>query len=133
MPDFERDEFDSDEIESIRDDVNRRFLRRGLLAGHGIIWLFVGTLILLLGHLRGQVIIAMIAGWFGLLCLHGLAVYVWEARDRAVKQAVQQRRGAREKVKRDDSSIYRLADDGELIEVKDQDATGSKRKRGNRV
>jgi hypothetical protein len=105
---------DDGELNEIKREIDQRMWRRGLLGGHLVLWL-VGSAIV---GIRGPWLVELVApAWFGLVMLHGLLVLLWENRDKAIKAEVERREALRgsEKLKRD--RLYRLADDGELIEV----------------
>ena len=109
---------DDSELNEIRQQVDQKLWRRGLLGGHLVLWL-VGCGIV--GALEGGAVQIVAPAWFGLVILHGLLVMLLENRDRDIKAEVARRAQERggEKLKRD--RLYRLADDGELIEVEDNE------------
>lgn len=105
---------DDSELNEIKREIDQQLWRRGLLGGHLVLWL-VGSAIV---GIKGGGLIELVApAWFGLVMLHGLLVLLWENRDKAIKAEVERREALRgsDKLKRD--RLYRLADDGELIEV----------------
>jgi len=108
--------YDDEELKDIKRQVDRRLLRWGSVGVNFVAWL-VGCGILAIVDAAAIEIIA--TAWFGLLILHGMLVWMWEKRDRDIAAEVarcEQLRGS-EKLKRD--RLYRLADDGELVEVED--------------
>lgn len=111
---------DDSELNEIKREIDQQLWRRGLLGGHLVLWL-VGCAIV---GIKGPWLVEFVApAWFGLVLLHGLLVWMWESRDKAIKAEVERREALRgsDKLKRD--RLYRLADDGELIEVEeDEDA-----------
>lgn len=119
MPDIDHDEY-----QSIRRDIERRLLRWGLLGAHGILWgVGSGIGVLLSGGMvavfDNSPILYISILWFGLVCLHGLVVALLEVRDFAVRREIKQRQNTPAKLKRD--RLYRLSDDGELVEAEEPD------------
>ena len=109
---------DDSELNEIKRQVDRKLWRRGLLGGHLILWL-IGCAIV---GIKGGGLIEIVApAWFGLVLLHGLLVLLWENRDRAIEAELERRAQGwgGDKLKRD--RLYRLSDDGELIEVDEMD------------
>ena len=111
---------DDSELNEIKREVDAKLWRRGLLGGHLILWL-IGCGVV--GVVDGAAVALVAPAWFGLVLLHGLLVILWENRDREIKAELARREEARygEKLKRD--RLYRLSDDGELIEVEDDEQT----------
>lgn len=121
MSQFNEDDLQIDE-EAIRRRVNRRILRWGLLGLHFIIWMVgAGLLDMSLGKPTSEVLILI---WFGLVGLHAGLVALSGMRDRMVQREIRRERQNaseeryQEKLKRD--RLYRLSDDGELVEVEDE-------------
>ena len=108
--------YDDEELKEFKRQVDRRLLRWGSVGVNFVAWL-VGCGILAIVDAAAIEIIA--TAWFGLLILHGMLVWMWEKRDRDIAAEVARREQLRgsEKLKHD--RLYRLADDGELVEVED--------------
>ncbi len=106
------------ELNEIKQKIDQKFQRRVLLGAHAILW-FVGLGILSI--LDVGIIDIVAVTWLGLVLFHGLMVLMWEKRDRDVEAEVQRRAAERgsQKLKRD--RLYRLSDDGELVEAEDED------------
>lgn len=117
-------DIDLNEYQSIRRDIERRLLRWGLLGAHAILWgVGSGIGVLLSGGMEAvfnnSPILYISILWFGLVCLHGLVVALLEVRDFAVRREIKQRQNSPTKLKRD--RLYRLSDDGELVEAEESD------------
>ncbi len=115
--------YDEDsELNDIKKQIDQKLWRRGLLGAHAIAWLvgcaFIGI------FYKGAVEFVAPA-WMGLVLLHGLLVLLWEKRERDIEAEVERRMMERgnQKLKRD--RLYRLSDDGELMEVEDEDGITS--------
>ena len=110
--------YDNEELNEIKRQVDRRLWRRGLFGAHAIVWV-VGIGIVAIVDAAAVDIVAV--AWLGLVLLHGLLVLLWEKRDRDIEAEVVRRAEGRgsEKLKRD--RLYRLSDDGELVEVEDDE------------
>ncbi|MBI1281656.1 MAG: hypothetical protein GC179_26255 [Anaerolineaceae bacterium] len=115
--------YEDDELKEIKRQVDAKLWRRGLLGLNFIAWL-IGTGILAVVDAAAVEIVAVT--WFGLVLFHGMMVILWERRDHEIAVEVERRAQARgsEKLKRD--RLYRLSDDGELVEVEDEDDTPAK-------
>jgi hypothetical protein len=114
MPDIDHEEY-----EAIRREVSRRLLRWGVLGAHAILWgVGSGIGVLLSGGMEAvfdnSPILYISILWLGLVCLHALLVILLEVRDFIVRREIKQRHEAPIKLKRD--RLYRLTDDGELVE-----------------
>ena len=109
--------YEDEELKEIKRQVDQKLWRRGLLGAHLILWL-IGCGIV--GFEYGRLVGIVAPAWFGLVLLHGLLVVLWERRERDIQAEVERRAQVRgsEKLKRD--RLYRLSDDGELIEVEDE-------------
>lgn len=109
---------DDEELKDIKRQVDKRLWRWGLVGANFIAWI-VGSAIV--AAVDGEVVAIVAPAWFGLFVLHGLLVFLWEKRDRDIQAEVERRAqmGGSGKLKRD--RMYRLSDDGELIEVEDND------------
>lgn len=111
--------YDEDsELNEIKKKIDQKLRRRVLLGAHAIVW-FVSLGILSI--LDVGIIDIVAVAWLGLVLFHGLMVLMWEKRDRDIEAEVQRRETERgsQKLKRD--GLYRLSDDGELMEVEDED------------
>ena len=110
--------YEDEELKEIKRQVDQKLWRRGLLGAHLILWL-IGCGIV--GFEYGRIVGIVAPAWFGLVILHGLLVFLWEKREGDIEAEVERRMQARggEKLKRD--RLYRLSDDGELVEVEDDD------------
>ncbi len=109
--------YEDEELKEIKRQVDQKLWRRGLLGAHLILWL-IGCGVVAVTDVAAVELVAPV--WFGLVLLHGLLVVLWERRDHEIKMEVERRAQVRgsEKLKRD--HLYRLSDDGELIEVEDE-------------
>ncbi len=110
--------YEDEELKEIKRQVDQKLWRRGLLGAHLILWLIGSGII---GFEYGRLVGIVAPAWFGLVLLHALLVGLWERRERDIQAEVERRVQARggEKLKRD--RLYRLSDDGELIEVEDDE------------
>ncbi|MEZ4669337.1 MAG: hypothetical protein R3E39_15640 [Anaerolineae bacterium] len=104
------------ELRQIRREVDRRLLWRGLLLIHTVLWIFGGTLSILLSTRVG---VPFTISWFAVLVMHWLVAGLMAKRERDFQREVERRRAlqADNKLKRD--RLYRLSEDGELEEVGD--------------
>ncbi len=109
---------EDEELKEIKRQVDAKLWRRGLLGLNFIAWL-IGCGILAMVDVAAVEIVAV--SWFGLVLFHGLMVFLWEKRDQDIEAEVERRMQARgsQKLKRD--RLYRLSDDGELVEIEDED------------
>ena len=105
------------ELDEIKRQVDRRLWRWGLVGVNFIAWI-VGSAIV--AALDGEAVAIVAPAWFGLVVLHGLLVFMLEKRDRDIEAELKRREQLRgnDKLKRD--RLYRLSDDGELVEVEDE-------------
>lgn len=111
--------YDEDsELNDIKKQIDRKLWRRGMLGAHAIAWM-VGCGVIAILDIAAVEIVSV--AWFGLVLFHGLMVLMWEKRDRDIEAEVQRRSAERsnQKLKRD--RLYRLSDDGELVEAEDED------------
>ena len=108
--------YQDDELKAIKQQVDRNIWRIGLLGAHFIAWVVGSALV---GVLFEGAVAIVAPAWFGLILLHGLLVFLAGKRDRDIEAELERRRTVRgeEKLKRD--RLYRLSDDGELVEVED--------------
>lgn len=109
---------DDDELKEIKQQVDKRLWRLGLLGAHFVAWV-AGSAVLAatLGE-EGALIVPI---WFGVVVLHGLYYFLTEKREHDIQAEVERREQLRgnDKLKRD--RLYRLSDDGELVEVEDDE------------
>ncbi|MEP6987120.1 MAG: hypothetical protein ABI970_16055 [Chloroflexota bacterium] len=110
--------YDDEELKEIKRDVDRKLWRWGLLGVNFVAWLVGSAIVAALDPAAVEIVAP---AWFGLIILHGLLVFLWIKRDHDIEAEVERRAQVRgsEKLKRD--RLYRLADDGELVEVEDTD------------
>jgi len=118
--------YDDEELKEIKRQVDAKLWRRGLLGLNFIAWL-IGCGILAMLDAAAVEIVSVT--WFGLVLFHGLMVFLWEKREHDIQAEVERRAQVRgsEKLKRD--RLYRLSDDGELVEVEDEDETAAELRR----
>lgn len=122
MSDFSDDEVQIDE-EAIRRQVNRRIFRWGTLAVHGIAWVVGSGLIGVALDKPASTVAIML--WLGLLATHGALLGLLQMREGMLQGAIKHERQRaseqryEEKLKRD--RLYRLSDDGELVEVGEEE------------
>src|ERR1051325_1254258 len=109
---------DDSELEDIKRQVDKRLWRIGLLGAHFVAWV-AGSAVL--AAVLGEEGALIIPAWFGLVVLHGLWYFLMEKRERDIQVELERREQLRgnDKLKRD--RLYRLSDDGELVEVEDSD------------
>ena len=110
--------YDDEELKEVKQQVDKRLWRYGLLGANFIAWI-VGSAIVAAVDPAAVEIVA--PAWFGLVVLHGLLVFLWEKRDRDIKAELARRAEERGKEKLKHDRLYRLSDDGELVEVEDTD------------
>lgn len=110
--------YDDEELKEIKRDVDRKLWRWGLLGVHFVAWIVGSGIVAALDPAAVEIVAP---AWFGLFVLHGLLVFLWIKRDHDIQVEVERRAQERgsEKLKRD--RLYRLSDDGELVEVEDVD------------
>ena len=106
------------ELADVKRQVDKRLWRMGLLGAHFVAWV-VGSGVVAAAF--GEAAALIVPAWFGLVVLHGLIYFLMEKRDRDIQTELERRAKLREndKLKRD--RLYRLSDDGELVEVEDSD------------
>jgi len=109
---------DDEELKEIKQQVDRKLWRWAGLGANFVAWI-VGCGILALVDSALVEFVAVV--WFGVLMFHGILVFLWEKRDRDIQAELERRAQVRgsEKLKRD--RLYRLSDDGELVEVEDDE------------
>ena len=109
---------DESELKEIKRQVDRRLWRWGLLGANVIAWVVISGIVAIVDEAAVPIVAS---AWFGLVMLHGLLIVLWEKRDRDIAAEVARRAQERgsEKLKRD--RLYRLSDDGELVEVEDME------------
>lgn len=110
--------YDDAELKEIKREVDRRLWRWGLLGVNFVAWLVGSAIVAALDPVAVEIVAP---AWFGLIILHGLLVFLWIKRDHDIQAELERRQQLRgsEKLKRD--RLYRLSDDGELVEVEDED------------
>jgi uncharacterized membrane protein YfcA len=110
--------YDDDELKEVKQQVDKRLWRLGLLGAHFVAWV-AGSAVLAaaLGE-EGALIVPI---WFGVVVLHGLYYFLSEKREHDIQAELERREQLRgnDKLKRD--RLYRLSDDGELVEVEDDE------------
>lgn len=106
--------------DEIRQQVERRYRRRSLFIYHVIIAVASMTVMWLMGSPFSMLPEAITTFWIGLLIIHGVRVFMHEARDRAVESTWRRYYGdlpyADEKPKR----TLRLTDDAELEVIEEE-------------
>ncbi len=110
--------YEDEELKEIKRQVDAKLWRRGLLGAHVIVWLIGCGIVAVI---EGPLIELVAPAWFGLVLLHGLLVILWERREHDINAEIERRAQVRggEKLKRD--RLYRLSDDGELVEVEENE------------
>jgi hypothetical protein len=109
--------YDDEELKEIKQQVDKRLWRWGFVGVNFIAWI-VGCAIV--AALEPAAVEIVAPAWFGLVVLHGLLVFIREKRDHDIATELARRAEQRgDKLKRD--RLYRLSDDGELVEVEDTD------------
>src|SRR4051812_23818821 len=108
--------YDDEELKEIKQQVDKRLWRIGLLGANFIAWIVGSAIVAAIDPAAVEIVAP---AWFGFVVLHGLLVFLWEKRDRDIEAELERRAQVRgsEKLKRD--RLYRLSDDGELVEVED--------------
>lgn len=110
--------YDDDELKEIKQQVDKRLWRIGLLGANFIAWIVGSAIVAAIDPAAVEIVAP---AWFGLFVLHGLLVFLWDKRDHDIEAELARRAEERgkEKLKRD--RLYRLSDDGELVEVEDDE------------
>jgi hypothetical protein len=111
--------YDNDaELKEIKQQVDRRLWGLGLLGAHFVAWVVgSGILAAALGE-AGELIVP---AWFGLVVLHGIFYFLLQKRERDIQAELARREEARYEGKLKRDRLYRLSDDGELVEVEEEE------------
>jgi hypothetical protein len=115
--------------DEIRQQIERRYRRRSFFIYHVIIAIASLSAIAVMSKGDNTFEEVMAALWFGLLVLHGVKVFMDEARDRAIERTWRRYYGDLPYVDEKPKRTLRLMDDAEL-EVVEEDLPERKYMRG---
>ena len=110
---------DESELKAIKQQVDRRLWGIGLLGAHFVAWV-AGSAIVAAVAPEAVDIVAPV--WFGLVVLHGLLYFLLQKREHDIQAELRRREEMRYEGKLKRDRLYRLSDDGELVEVDDTEA-----------
>jgi hypothetical protein len=125
---------DSSNYDQIRQQIQKRYDKRAEFVSHTIAFIIVNALLWAAwlitdssARMSAMIPIAITGLWFVGFAIHTVQHFMWEASERAIDRAIREQReweeSRGEKRKRSGAprKVAHLTDDGELLEVVDED------------